>query len=160
VNDIGAAGYDTALKIDIFSGFDTAEDADGIAFTELGLRNVTVSIYDNPDELECIDDEESYDAWCASRPSPRFEIKIPYIPSNATLTIDGRSNRVFMSCDGKCTPFPYQIDTARGKLFPLVTSCAPMVACVEWDKSNTQLKTGAGKSRSVATIAKYRRWLS
>jgi len=160
VDDIGASGYDTALKIEIASGFDTAMDADALAFTELGLRNMRLSIYDNPDNLPCITDQKSYDDWCASRPASRFEIQIPYVPSNAMLTIDGRSNRVFMECDGVCSSFPYAIDEASGKLFPLITQCAPMMAVIEWDRLNTQFRSGAGKALSAATITTYRRWLS
>lgn len=160
IDDIGAAGYETALKIDVFSGFDTGNDADALAFMELGLRNMRISIYDNPDNLDCITDRDSYDDWCNTRPSPRFEIQIPYVPSNATLSIDGRSGRVFMECDGACRPFPYQIDTSSGSLFPLVTQCAPMMACIEWDTLNTQFRSGPGRAQSVATISTYRRWLS
>lgn len=160
VDDIGAAGYDTALKMEIFSGFDTGVDADALAFRDLGLRNVRISVYENPDSLPCITDEESYDAWCATRPSPRFELQIPYVPSNALLTIDGRSNRVFMECDGVCRPFPYAIDSLKGSLFPLVTRCAPMMAMIEWDGLNSQFKDEPGKSPSAVTMTTFRRWRS
>lgn len=160
IEDVGSAGYDTALKIEIFSGYDTATDPDGLAFTELGLRNVTLSIFDNPENIDCITDDESYDDWCDTRPSPRFEIKIPYIPSNATLTIDGRTNRVFLECDGVCRPFPYQIENTKGSLFPLITNCNSVMTCIEWDSLNTQIRSGAGKMLSTATITTYRRWLS
>lgn len=160
VTDVGAAGYDTAIKIDIFSGYDTGGDPDALAFTELGLRNMRLSIYPNPSNMACVDDQASYDAWCATRPDPLFEIQIPYIPSASTLTIDGRSNRVFMVCDGVCRAFPYSIDTASGTLFPLVATCDPLMMCVEWDSLNTQLRSGAGRARSTATFTTYRRWLS
>lgn len=160
IDDVGNAAYDTALKIEVFSGFDTAMDADGLAFTELGLRNMRLSIFNNPDNIACITDETSYQDWCATRPTPLFEVQIPYIPSNATLTIDGKSNRVFMECDGSCRPFPYSIESAKGSLFPLIANCNSIMACIEWDSLNTQLKTGAGKAPSIATITSYRRWMS
>lgn len=160
IDEIGSAGFDTALRMEIFSGLDTGMDADALAFRDLGLRNMRISIYDNPEELPCITDEESYDEWCASRPRPRFEVQIPYIPSNATLTIDGRSNRVFMECDGVCRPFPYAIDSMKGSLFPLVTRCEPMMATIEWDQLNSQIKDEPGKLPSAVTMTTYRRWLS
>lgn len=160
VEDIGSAGFDTALKIDIFSGLDPSGDFDADYFVEHGLRNMRISIFDNPDSLPCIIDEETYDAWCATRPKPRFELQIPYIPSNALLTIDGRSNRVSLECDGVCRPFPYSIDSKKGTLFPLITNCAPMMVSVEWDTMQSQLREGPGLIPSTFTLSTYRRWLS
>lgn len=160
IDDVGAAAYDTALTIEIFSGFDTTGDPDALAFTDLGLRNMRLTIYDNPDSLPCITDAETYEDWCASRPEVRFEIQIPYIPSNATLLIDGRSNRVTMECDGVCRPFPYLIDSTKGSLFPLIATCNPIMVCIEWDSLNTQLRDGPGRGRSTASIFTHRRWLS
>ena len=160
IDDVGAAGFDTALKMEVFSGLDPSNDFDANFFLDHGLRNMRISIFNNPDGLPCIDDEASYDAWCATRPKPRFELQIPYVPSNAVLTIDGRSNRVTMECNGECRPFPYSIDSKKGRLFPLVTNCEPMMVTVEWDEANSQLKTGGGRMPSTATFTTYRRWRS
>jgi hypothetical protein len=160
IEDVGNAAYDTALRIELFSGFDVANDEDALAFTELGLRNVRVSIFDNPENLTCISDEDSYQEWCESRIDPRFEIEIPYVPSNAMLVLDGRSNRAILECEGSCRPFPYQISNTKGKLFPLVTNCASMMLCIEWDVFNTQDRSGLDKQLSSATVTTYRRWLS
>lgn len=172
VNDVGAAGYDTAMKLELFSGFDFTQAPsivtvggqqityDPLAFRDLGLRNVRLSIWDNPDGLPCIKDQASYDAWCAQHPKPRFELQIPYVPSNARLTIDGRANRVFMECDGVCRPFPYSLDSMKGNLFPFVTSCEPMMVTVEWDILNAQPVSGPSKLPSAMTMTTYRRWRS
>lgn len=160
VQEIGAAGFDTALTIEVFSGVDGSGDADALYFAKYGLRNLRISIFDNPDSLPCITDEESYDAFCATRPKPRFELQMPYIPANSTLTIDGRSQRVFLECDGKCRPFPYALDNTKGRLFPLVTNCEPMIVTFEWDTDNSQLRTGPGRVPSMIDIQTHRRWRS
>lgn len=172
IDDVGAAGFDTALKFELFSGLNTTEDIDiidigddeipmdGLAFTDLGLRNLRISIFDNPDSLPCIEDADSYEAFCSTHPKPRFELQIPYIPSNANLTIDGRSNRVFMECDGVCRPFPYSLDSMKGALFPLVTNCQPMMMVIEWDLMNTQIASGPSKIPSAFTGTTFRRWRS
>ncbi len=160
IDDVGAAGFDTALKFELFSGFDTVPSADKDAFYDLGLRNVRLSVYNNPDNLACITNEATYDAFCAEHPVPRFEVQIPYVPANATLTIDGRSNRVTMECDGVCRPFPYSLDSMKGALFPLVTNCEPMMMVVEWDQLNIQPLAGAGQSPSAFTGTTFRRWRS
>lgn len=160
VDDVGAAGFDTALKFELFSGRDTVESVDRDAFYDLGLRNVRLSVYDNPDNLPCIEDEASYDAFCATHPVPRFEVQIPYVPADATLTIDGRSNRVTMECDGVCRPFPYSLDSMKGRMFPLITNCEPMMLVVEWDALNMQGLDGAGQLPSAFTGTTFRRWRS
>lgn len=172
IDDVGAAGFDTAMKIELFSGSDSTDDIslididgeeimyDPLAFLDLGLRNMRISIWDNPDGLPCITDQESYDDWCAQHATPRFELQIPYVPANAMLTIDGRANRVFMECDGVCRPFPYSLDSMKGALFPLVTRCQPMMVTIEWDAMNMQPATGPGKTPSAFTMTTYRRWRS
>lgn len=173
IDDVGAAGFDTAVKLEVFSGMNITDDVDvvsiagenidmdGLAFRDLGLRNLRLSIYENPDNLPCITNKASYDAWCATHPNPRFEIQIPYIPHNAMLTIDGRANRVTLDCDGKCRPFPYSIDSVKGSLFPFITQCQPMMVVVEWDGLNVQIVSEPGlKIPSSATVTTYRRWRS
>lgn len=160
IPDIGNAAYDTALKIELFSGYDVGLDQDALTFMDLGLRNVRISIFDNPENLTCITDAESYDEFCDARIQPRFEIEVPYLPPNSTMVLDGRSNRAVLECDGECRPFPYQIQNTKGKLFPLVTNCASMMFCVEWDVFNTQDRIGPDKMRSTVTVTTFRRWLS
>lgn len=159
VDGIGT-GFDTALSIDIFSGVDGSGDVLAEEFLRNGLRNLRISVFDNPDNLPCITDEESYEVFCASNPIPRFEIQIPYIPANSTLRIDGRAQRVYLECEGVCRPFPYAIDNTRGRLFPLVTNCEPMMVTFEWDVANSQLRTGAGRVPSMIDMQTHRRWRS
>lgn len=160
IDDVGAAGFDTAMTMEIFSGFDSTADFDADFFAKHGLRNMRISIFDNPNSVPCITDKASYDFFCAQGIKPRFELQIPYVPSNSVLTIDGRSNRVFLVCDGVCRPFPYSIDSTKGRLFPFVTRCAPMMVTVEWDMANTQLRSGAGRAASALTMTTHRRWRS
>ena len=158
--DFTGIAYDTAFKIALFSGYDDTGSPDGLAFTDLGLRNTRISIYDNPDGLDCIDDVATYDAWCATYPEPRFELQIPYVPSNATLTLDGRTNKILMDCDGACRPFPYQVSNLSGTIFPLVTQCDPVMIVVEWDILNSQQSVGANRAVSQMTATTFRRRLS
>lgn len=168
IPDVGSAGFDTALTIEIFSGVDGSGDVDADYFTKYGARNLRISIFDNPDSLPCISApgltegqvQDRYEAFCATQEKPRFELQIPYIPANSTLTIDGRSQRVFLECDGKCRPFPYAIDSTKGRLFPLVTNCQPMMVTFEWDVDNSQFRTGPNRVPGVIDIQTHRRWRS
>lgn len=160
INDISVSGFDNALKIELFSGLDTTNDVFGDIFTENGLRNVRVSIFDNPELLACITDQQSYDDWCAAREDPRFQYEITYIPSNSTLVLDGVSGKLTLECGGICRSYPYEISNAEGSLFPLVTNCDPMMVCVEWDTMNTQFRTGPGTALSSLTVTSFQRRLS
>lgn len=151
IEDIGRV-FDTALKIDIFSG---AKAGDPV-FTDLGMRNVRVRAWNNPDMLPCPVDDETYEAFCVL--DPRFDLKIDYIPSDATLSIDGRLERVTLDCDGVCRPYASVVSSSEGSIFPLIANCDPLTICVEFDALNTQYDAIAPVLASHLTVTKYRRW--
>lgn len=147
---------ETTFLIEIAAGNNPAD----IDFTALGLRNVRVRLYDNPQQLDCITDDPSYELWCCRKPCA--SIAIDYVPTGSTLVIDGRSEKVTLNCNGTCRGFDQVITSERGRLFPLTTSCVPLMACIEWDQLNTNLDTGIapGFVPSSATISLVNRFRS
>lgn len=156
IENVGQS-YDTALRLDIYSGVNDTDDA----FTEVGLRNMRVRVFDNPDGLPCITDEDSYNDWQAVCDDLlRFEFQVAYVPSDATLTIDGRKERVYLTCDGVCRPFGHVVTNQLGSIFPFVTRCNPIMVCVEFDTNNTQFDSGVNILPSHITVTSYRRWFN
>lgn len=156
IDDIGEA-FDTALRIDIFSGYDPSNDM----FTRIGMRNLTLRVFDNPDNLECITDEDSYEIWQSNcNELLRFEFQVAYIPSDATLTIDGRRNRIFLTCDGVCRSYGQVVTSTTGSIFPLIARCAPIMVCAEYDALNSQPSDVLPAQPSSMTINSYRRWFN
>lgn len=148
---------DTAIVLDIYSGSDPGNDL----FTDLGARNMVIKVYDNPDNMPCITDQDSWDAWalvCAER--LRFELNVSYIPSDSTLTIDGRSQRVTLTCDGVCRPFDQVVTSLTGQIFPFTSACGSVMICIEWDKYNTQFELAGPAVPSEAFVTTYRQWLN
>lgn len=128
--------YDTTFKIDIYSGVDVNNDA----FLNAGMRDFTLKIYQNPKGLPCITDDDSYELWCGEEPCA--EININYIPYDSTLTIDGRTERVSLTCNGVCKPYDHRISNTKGSLFPLLARCTPVMVCAEFSYYTTQLLGG------------------
>jgi len=151
IDDIGTV-YDTALSVAIFSGADATDKV----FTDLGMRNVRIRAWDNPDNLPCPIDNATYEAFCTME--PRFDLKVSYIPSNATLTVDGRKERVTLECDGVCRPYAQVVSSTTGSIFPLIANCEPLTLCIEFDTLNTQYDSTGPKLPSSLTVAKFRRW--
>lgn len=148
------SGYDTAFKIDVYSGTDFSNDV----YREFGMRNYTLQIFDNPLGLPCITDLETYDLWC-SRSAPCAEIQIAYVPSDSTLTIDGRNNRVTLVCDGKCRNYDQVVTSVVGSLFPLVSRCQPIMIVSKWDAAVTQTFPEApGIAPATVSVDSYLRF--
>lgn len=147
------SAYDTTFKIDIYSGFDVTNDA----FMENGMRDYTVRVYQNPKGLPCVTNEESYLLWCAQEPC--FEISMSYIPYDSTLTIDGRTEKVSLTCNGVCKPYDHAITNSKGSIFPLVSKCVPIMVCSVFSTYNTQyLPATAGVKPAHVTVSSYLRF--
>ena len=127
-------------------------------FNEIGMRNVRIKVFDNPDNLPCITDEDSYDDWCFQ--TPRFDLTVDYIPADSTLTIDGRKERVTLDCDGTCRPYDQVVTSTDGQIFPLVTGCVPMMVCVEFDSLNTLMSDNSNTDPATVDVTTYRRWFN
>lgn len=148
---------DSAITIELYSGNQPSNEV----FTDLGLRNVTIKVFDNPDNLDCIVDDETYDDWAAVCDDLlRFELQVAYIPSDSTLTIDGRRERVVLDCDGTCRPFDQVVTSTNGQIFPLISNCGPIMVCIEFDLYNTQFSDAGGDVPSGFTVTTNRRWLN
>lgn len=144
------AGYDTAFKIDIYSGIDFSNDA----FQNSGMRDFRVRVFQNPKGLPCITDDESYEMWCQE--TPCIDLLMNYIPYDSTLTIDGRTERVTLTCDGECKPYQHTLTSAEGSIFPLVSRCTPIMVCAEFSYYNTQFMPSAPGIRPAnITISSY-----
>lgn len=147
-------GYDTAFKIDVFSGTDWSNDH----YKQYGMRNLTIKLYDNPMGLACITDDDSYDEWCRMA-APCAELKIAYVPENSTLTIDGRTEKITLSCNGKCIPYGHVVTASDGTVFPLISRCHPMMVVSEWDYYNTQvLPAAAGVAPASVSVQSFLRF--
>jgi len=145
--------YDTTFKIDIYSGIDINNEE----FLDRGLRDFVLKIYQNPKGLPCITDDESYEMWCNEVPCT--EININYIPYDSTLTIDGRTEKVTLTCGGVCKPYDHRISNTKGSLFPLLSSCEPIMVCAEFSYYNSQLLDGSpGVSPSRIKVDSYLRF--
>lgn len=80
-NDVYGKFFEGVPQFKIFSG-------------DSPLRNVTIRIYENPQERTC-DDDDMFDVCnlCDT-------ITVRYIPANSTLLIDGMTKRVSIECPG------------------------------------------------------------
>lgn len=145
--------YDSTFKIDIYSGMDVNNDA----FLRSGMRDFTLKIYQNPKGLPCITDDDSYSLWCNEVPCA--EININYIPYDSILTIDGRTERVTLTCNGVCKPYTHRITNTKGSLFPLLSRCDPIMVCAEFSYYSTQLLSGdPGVSPANIKVDRYLRF--
>lgn len=148
------AGYDSTFKIDIYSGIDFSNEA----FLDAGMRDFRIRIFQNPKGLPCITDDESYEMWCNEIPC--IELVTNYIPYDSTLTIDGRTQKVNLNCNGVCKPYQHKITSSTGQVFPLVSRCTPLMVCAEWSYYNTQLLPEAPGVKpahiSVSSYLKFR----
>lgn len=126
------AGYDTTFKIDIYSGVDFSNEV----FQDTGMRDFKIKIYQNPKGFDCITDDETYDLWCNEVPC--VELSINYIPYDSTLTIDGRTEKITLTCNGVCKPYQHKITSSTGQIFPLLSRCTPIMVCSEFSYYNTQ----------------------
>jgi hypothetical protein len=147
-------GYDTAFKIDIYSGTDWSNDS----YKRIGMRNLTIKLYDNPLSLPCITDDESYQDWC-NRTAPCTELQVAYVPEDSTLTIDGRTNRIMLRCNGRCIPYDHVVTNVSGSVFPLVTRCQPLMIVTEFDLFGSQvMPLDTGVTPSSVTVESYLRF--
>lgn len=126
--------YDTTFRIQIYSGV----NPDDAGLLRRGMRNFRLRIYQNPKDLDCITDEESYALWCNEKPC--IEIKTRYIPYDSTLTIDGRTEKVTLSCNNVCRPFDHVVTAVDGSLFPLLSRCTPLMVVADFDYYTSQLE--------------------
>ena len=145
----------TTYQIIIDSGFDSSSN-----FSELGLRNVRLRIWDNPLGLPCPDaspaDKEYWDCQ-----NPCFSLDIPYIPQSSSLVIDGRSESITLNCKGQCVDWSDRVTgiNASRIVWPLDASCRGKAFCVEWDYDNTSYNTIAGVAKpSHVTIRQFRKY--
>lgn len=146
----------STFQLDLFSGYDLENDV----FQERGLRNTAIRIFQNPQQLPPITDQESYDAWLLR--DPCAELRFRFVPPNATVRIDGRAWTVQLLCDGLCRPFE-QVVTGPSStaIFPIDAACYDLMICVEWDAYQTQFRDDAPvASPSRLDIQRFRRWLN
>lgn len=145
--------YDTTFKIDIYSGVNPA-DAD---LVRRGMRNFRLKVYQNPKRLPCIVDDATFELW--KNEVPCIEFATTYIPYDATLTIDGRYERVTLTCGNVCKPYDFVLTSASGPLFPLLSRCTPMMIVAEFDYYTSQLvPAAAGIKPSRVTVNSYLRF--
>lgn len=123
---------DTTFKITIETGHDIT-DPDNIR----GLRSMQIKIYDNFAGLPCADtSDEAYALW--QQREPCSVLKIPSLPPDSTLVVDGRYRKSTITCKGSCTSANRLVTNSVGSSpFPLVASCSTKMICVEWDENNT-----------------------
>lgn len=151
-NDLPAV-YDTTFKIDIYAGINPADDD----LIRRGMRNFRLKVYQNPKGLPCIIDDETYDAWINEEPC--IEFATSYVPYDSVLTIDGRLERVTLTCGNVCKPYSFVITSADGPLFPLLSRCTPMMIVAEFDYYTSQLVPEAvGIKPSRITVDSYLRF--
>lgn len=147
------AVYDTTFKIDIYSGVNPG-DAD---FVRRGMRDFRLKVYQNPKGLPCITDDASYDLWVNEVPC--IEFATTYIPYDAILSIDGRFERVTLTCGNVCKPYDFVLTSAQGPLFPLLSRCVPMMIVAEFSYYTSQLEPAAvGIKPSRVTVNSYLRF--
>jgi hypothetical protein len=145
------------LRIKVYSGRHTTDEG----FNNRGLRNARLKIWTNPAGYPPITDDETYGYW--RRRATCVELDISYIPPDATLIIDGRSESVVLECDSECRRFDRVVSsTVGGPIFPLGVSCVPLMVCIEWDLYQTQFEflPGGPNQRSLLQVESYLRWRS
>lgn len=145
--------YTTTFKIDIYSGVDITNEA----FLDAGMRDFRLRIFQNVKGLPCITDDESYEMWCNEVPC--VELATTYIPYDSTLTIDGRTERVTLTCDGVCRPYDHVVSNTLGSLWPLESRCVPLMVCAEFSYYTSQLMpAGPGVRPSSVSVDSYLRF--
>lgn len=147
---------DSTFLIDVFSGY----DLDNPTFQSRGLRNLAVKVYQNPLNLPPPTDDASYLQW--RRREACADVRVRFVPPNAHLIIDGRSERVSVLCDGVCQPFE-QVVTGQtsATVFPLALACYNALVCVEWDATQVQPVDNPPRAvPSSVTVQRYRQWLN
>lgn len=135
-----------AIVVDIKAGADPLNPV----HTRLGTRNIEILFFENPQRLPCPTTQEEYDALKASRPLCA-RVTVGYIPSGATLRIDGRTGEAYIVCVGSKIPV---YDGVEGDLKKLKTGCNPLIACAIWDASNVVLSP-AGPGAIPSSITTY-----
>lgn len=150
--------HDTAFTIEIDGGR-------AAAFTDLydlkGLRNVRVRFWDKPAWIPCPTTDEELEEFTTNR-APCWDIRVPYIPFEGTVRLNGKLDRSEVICNNKCKPYDRLIATGDAdSLYPLVSSCAGMLLCVEFDADKTPM-TGNPDTITPAAVRIYRakRWRS
>lgn len=147
------AVYDTTFKIDIYSGVNPGN----AAFLRRGMRDFRLKIYQNPKGLPCIEDEETEALWANEMPC--IEFATSYIPYDATITIDGRYERVLMTCGNICRAYEFAISSVEGPLFPLLSRCTPLMIAAEFSYYTSQFEpAAAGIKPSKISVDSYLRF--
>lgn len=127
------AGYDTALRLTLESGYDPTN----AIFSKYGLRNTVIRIFEDPEGFGPPATLEDYDNIVA-RYLPCTEIGISWIPPGATLYIDGLTGRSWLVCNGVCVDHSSRVYTIAGTIFPLKARCTDIIVAAEWDCLNVQ----------------------
>lgn len=147
------SGYDTTFKIDIYSGMDFSNQE----YLDSGMRDFRIKIFQNPKGLPCITDDETYDMWCQEVPC--VELVANYIPYDSTLTIDGRTQKVTLTCNGVCKPYQHVLTSSTGQIFPLTSNCVPIMVCAEFSYYSTQfLPESSGIKPAHVSVNSYRKF--
>lgn len=152
LNDV-PSGYDTALKISLFSGSDSGNED----FSRYGLRNIAIRIWENPNLYPCPDTSDAY-GLIASSIKPCVELGVQWVPRESELVIDGTTERISLFCNGKCYDHSRRVDAISGSIFPLFTRCVPLIIAIEYDCLNVQSNDIFPAYPSSATVEAYRRF--
>lgn len=117
------------------------------------MRNARMTIHYNPVALDCASEsQDSWDQWVCL--PPNVELRIPYLPKNSVLTLDGRLQAMSLTC-GKSVvpgePYIFGDDLGTGFCWPALT-CFSACVCWAWDTDNT----GTGASVDVQFIPRVR----
>ena len=146
---------DTTFRLELFSG--AAVDND--VFTENGLRNVRLKIWENPLLLPPPTDDATYEPWKLRDPCAQLDIA--YVPSDTRLVVDGRNERITLECAGRCLPYSQVVSSRQGtQTFPLTAVCHDLLICVEWDAVQTQFDAVGVNKPSSLTVDSFLRWRS
>lgn len=165
------AGYETALRMTLRSGMDTAN----AAFTKFGVRNVVFRVFENP-ATSIIDPDspdpenpdiidlpgglplpttlEGYE-MVTDRLVPCSEVGVSWIPAASELVVDGLSGQTWLKCNGKCVDHSRRVETISGSIFPLTARCTNLIITVEWDCLNFQSREAADTILSSALVEAF-----
>lgn len=154
------AGYETALRISLFAGF----NPENPVFQKYGLRNAVIRVWEVP-EIEQLPPPdgsgivlpttlEQYELL-ASRLTPCAEIGVSWIPAGAELVIDGLSGRSWLKCEGRCLDHSARVHTISGTVFPLKARCTDLIITAEWDCLNVQGEIGDGIIPSSVSLETF-----
>jgi hypothetical protein len=103
-----------------------------------GLRNVRIRFWDKPKVIPCPTTTEEMDLFTTDR-APCWDLTIPYVPYEGTVRLNSKTERVEVICNRTCQPYDRLIGTISNSVFPLVTNCAGMLMCVEFDADKTPM---------------------